>query len=124
MIIIKNYGKEYVDRGIIKWNGMYLSEHTEQMYNEQAAVKNRPTQKLQMTTEQIQLILVDAFQGSLVIAIQKEERNLDGDYLPDIFGHIIGFDERGLFIDQKKVDFDEIRHVEIRSTPKWFNVDE
>lgn len=123
MIIIKNYGKEYVDRGIIKWNGMYLSEHTEQMYNEQAAIKNRPTQKLQMTTNQIQSVLVEGFKNSLVIAIQKEERNLDGDYLPDVIGHILGFDERGLFIDQQKVDFDEIRHVEIRSNPKWFNVD-
>lgn len=124
MIIIKNYGKEYVDRGIIKWNGMYLSEHTEQMYNEQAAIKNRPTQKLQMTTNQIQSVLVEGFKNSLVIGIQKEERNLDGDYSPDVIGHIIGFDERGLFIDQQKVDFDEIRHVEIRSTPKWFNIDE
>lgn len=122
MIILKNYGKEYLDRGIVKWNGMFLSEHTEAMYNKKIAQQNQPKQKKAMSVPQIQTILVDAYQNHLVIAIQKEERNLEGDYLPDITGQIVGFDDRGLFIDQQKVDFDEIRHVEILSNCKWFQI--
>ena len=122
MIIIKNYGKEYIDRGMVKWHGMYLSEHTEARYNQQTAKLNRPKQKTAMTTQEIQTILVEAYKNSCIVAIQKEERNLDGDYLPDIVGNILGFDELGLFIDQQKVDFDEIRHVELLSNAKWFEI--
>lgn len=28
---MSNYGKEYVDRGIVKWQGMFLSEQTEKI---------------------------------------------------------------------------------------------
>lgn len=122
MILIKNYGKEYIDRGMVKWNGMYLSEHTAARYNQRTAKRNRPKQKIAMTTQEIQTILVTAYKNSCIVAIQKEERNLDGDYSPDIIGNILGFDELGLFIDQQKVDFDEIRHVEILSNAKWFEI--
>lgn len=39
------YGKEYVDRGIVKWDGMYLSEHTSELNNVEQAIINQAKQK-------------------------------------------------------------------------------
>ena len=38
---MSNYGKEYVDRGMVKWMGMYLSEQTERI-NEMKHARNNP----------------------------------------------------------------------------------
>lgn len=113
------YGKEYVDRGIVKWAGMYLSEHTTSLNEVQQAFANQAKQKVQMQTSEINHVLAEAQLKNLVVSIQKEERDLDGNYHSDIIGVIEGFDERGLFISGEKVDFDEIRHVAISNREKW-----
>lgn len=75
-----------------------------------------------MTTLEINRVLSEAQLKNLSVAIQKEERDIDGNYHHDTIGIIEGFDIRGLFIDGKKVDFDEIRHVEIYNKAKWSHI--
>lgn len=113
------YGKEYVDRGIVKWAGMYLSEHTSELNDVQQALTNPTKQKRQMSNTEINRVLSEAQLKSLVVSIQKEERDIEGHYQHDLIGIIAGFDERGLFIGSEKVDFDEIRHVAIYDKVKW-----
>ena len=43
-----NYGKNYIDRGIVKWTGMYLAEHTAQLEVFQKKEHTLVTQKKQM----------------------------------------------------------------------------
>ena len=38
---------------------------------------------------------------------------MEGKYLDDVVGMIKGYDELGIYIDDQKVDYDEIRHVEL-----------
>ncbi|MRI81344.1 hypothetical protein [Fundicoccus ignavus] len=46
------------------------------------------------------------------ISIQLEAVDRDGYYQPDIMGYIYAWDNLGIYINQEKVHFDEIRHVE------------
>ena len=47
-------------------------------------------------------------------------KDIEGDFLPDIFGFIEGYDETGLYINETKVPFDLIRHVMLIETTKWY----
>ncbi|MHC5267684.1 hypothetical protein ACYSNO_00650 [Enterococcus sp. LJL98] len=117
------YGKEYIDRGIVKWNGMYLSEHLRQLQTVMNDSVHQPKQKRKMTVNERNDVLSKAQLKGLSVAIQKEARNLEGNYLAEVVGKIEGFDHSGLFIDGEKIIFDAIRHVEIRDHPKWSRID-
>ena len=48
-----------------------------------------------------------------------EARDLNGNYYPDIIGKIKGFDELGIYIEETKIGYDEIRNVCLYSHIKW-----
>lgn len=109
---------EYEDRGLLKYYGMYTSEHTERIAKEKESKKVNP-RKMQMDSDEIGIILTEAARSNLEVAIQKEERDLNGNYPDDISGKINGYDELGIFVGNQKVNYDEIRHIEIISFKKW-----
>jgi len=109
---------EYQDRGVIKYNGFYLSDHTERLDKEKESKKVNP-RKMQMDSDEIGIILTEAARSNLEVAIQKEERDLNGNYPDDISGKINGYDELGIFVSNQKVNYDEIRNIEIISFKKW-----
>ena len=55
-----SYGENYQDRGMVKWAGFYLSEHTNTLSNQTVAEKNCPQQKMQMDVDEIGTILSEA----------------------------------------------------------------
>lgn len=114
-----SYGKNYKDRGMVKWAGFYLSEHTDTLYNEKTAEANRPVQKMQMDVDEIGEILSEAVLKSRKIVIQIEERDSNGYYRPDIIGIIQGSDELGIYVGSTKVGYDEIRNVAFSNELKW-----
>lgn len=110
----------YEDRGMMKWlNGFFLSDHTSAMKKDVAERSHVNDQKKQMYTHEIQQVLEHARLKSRPVAIQLEQLDIEGKYLDDIVGMIKGFDELGIYIDNQKVDYDEIRHVELCDIPKW-----
>ncbi|MDV4500603.1 hypothetical protein NNC41_12825 [Enterococcus faecium] len=113
---------EYNDRGRMKWAGFYLSDHTEKIDadNEQRSTHNLA--KEQMTTEEIAKILNDAVIKNRSVCIQKEERNAEGYYPDDVVGKIIGYDELGVFVEEEKVHYDEIRNVSFAELLKWSQI--
>lgn len=55
-----SYGENYQDRGMVKWAGFYLSEHTDTLSDQTVTEKNRPQQKMQMDVDEIGTILSEA----------------------------------------------------------------
>lgn len=119
---MSNYGKEYVDRGMVKWQGMFLSEQTERIREIEHARNNPIKPKVEMTTEEIDNVFKEAQLLNRPVSIQTQDRDLNGNYYPDIIGGILGYDEIGIYVGDQKVGFDEIRHVEIYESLKWFDV--
>nr|WP_221676234.1 hypothetical protein [Enterococcus gilvus] len=110
---------DYQDRGLLKWLGFYLSDHTEKIDKEKELSKNVNIAKSQMESNKIQEILAQSALKRLPVSIQKEERDLEGYYPDDIVGLIDGGDELGLYISGQKVGYDEIRHIELLDWHKW-----
>lgn len=114
----------YEDRKLLKWKGFFLSEHTKQM-SEVKKEKNFvvPAKEL-MTSDEIDRTLYEARLKDKSVAIQKEEMNEEGQYQRDIVGKVQGYDELGIYIDDQKIDYDEIRNVEFVSVAKWSALEE
>lgn len=114
-----SYGESYQDRGMVKWAGFYISEHTDTLNDQMTREKNCPQQKMQMDIDEIGTILSEAQRRNKEIAIQIEERDSNGYYKPDTVGVIKGFDELGIFVGNTKIGYDEIRHVAFSNDLKW-----
>ncbi|HCT4835118.1 TPA: hypothetical protein OTY75_002617 [Enterococcus faecium] len=110
---------DYNDRGRLKWAGFYLSDHTEEIDADNEQRANNNLAKEQMTTEEIAEVLNAAVIKNRSVSIQKEERNAEGYYPEDIIGKIKGFDELGIYIEETKIGYDEIRNVCLYSHIKW-----
>lgn len=110
---------DYQDRGLLKWIGFYLSDHTEKLVKEEQSRKNVNLAKEQMESEEIQKILQTAVLKRLPVKIQKEERDINGYFSDDIIGQINGGDELGLYIGGQKIGYDEIRNIELMDWHKW-----
>jgi len=106
-----SYGESYQDRGMVKWAGFYLSEHTDTLNDQMTREKNCPQQKMQMDIDEIGTILSETQRRNKEITIQIEERDSNGYYKPDTFGVIKGFDELGIFVGNTKIGYAEIQHV-------------
>lgn len=109
----------YQDRGMLKYMGFYLSDHTamlKKLYKDEA--KNN-SQKPQMSLEDIDRVLFTARQSNVPIAIQLEQVDLEGRYSDDVIGFILGHDSLGVYVGDQKVNYDEIRNVELTTIKKW-----
>ena len=113
---------EYNDRGRLKWSGFYLSDHTERINADNVQRANHNLAKEHMTTEEIAKILRTAVIKNRPVCIQKEERNAEGYYPDDVVGKIIGYDELGVFVEEEKVHYDEIRNVSFSELLKWSQI--
>lgn len=109
----------YKDRGMIKYQGFYLSDHTallKKLYKNEAKSNQK---KLQMSLEDIDRILFSARQLNEPVAIQLEQLDLEGRYSDDVIGFIMGHDNLGVYVGDEKVNYDEIRNVEFATVKKW-----
>lgn len=111
--------KVYDDRGMLKWIGFYLSDQTAAINKD---VKERSIvnpKKEQLDGEEINRILNEARIKSKPVAIQLNSVNADAQYSDDVTGMIRGYDSLGIYVDSKRVLYDEIRNVEFYDWHKW-----
>lgn len=109
----------YHDRGMIKYQGFYLSDHTALLKKLYANEAKNNLKKEQMSMEDIDRVLFTARQSNKPIAIQLELLDQEGQYFDDVIGFIQGHDSLGIYIADQKVNYDEIRNVEITELKKW-----
>ena len=119
------FRRDYQDRGMIKWAGFFLSDHTnaiKKMHKDEEAEPVRPRQSIDEKSE----IIYDALFGHKLVAIQMSYVE-GGNLLPIIEGIVESADEGKLWV--KKVnqeqatqyEVDDIRNIQIVDNPKWEN---
>lgn len=113
----------YPDRGMMKWMGWLLSDHS--AYMSVAAKSDKPEPELsEMSFEKINACLQHAWEQSQSVAIQLAELE-NGQYLPLVEGAVCGFVDGQVYLQQKTggmrmVQVEEIRHVELMDATKWW----
>lgn len=110
---------DYHDRGMKKWAGFYLSEHTTAIEKSAALAQRHVPQKAQLTSADIQELLQEAILKSSKIALQKSEVDAEGRYQPDLTGNIQGYDSQGIYVAEEKIPYANIRHIELIAPQKW-----
>ncbi|MGM0337726.1 hypothetical protein [Enterococcus sp. AZ007] len=110
----------YEDRGMMKWlNGFYLSDHTAAMKADVAERSRIIKPKPQMDGEEIEEILETARLKNKPVAVQLNSLNQENAFSDDTIGLVRGYDSLGIYIDNKRVLYDEIRNVELYDWHKW-----
>lgn len=116
----------YKDRGIMKWLGMMLSDHSEALKKEEMndhliEVKA----KEEMTEEAIANVLNQAFVTNSPVLIQANVMR-NGNYYKDLECKVSGYGEGQihLFLKDGRVtncSIEEIRNVEFMNTLDWYD---
>jgi len=104
----------YHDRGMVKWQGFYLSDHTSALKRQHAAdARKYPAKPYQSMTVRA-AILEQAYLKNQTVAIQLNERDRDGQLTPDVIGLVTGYYETDIVLaGQHFIALTNIRHVEL-----------
>ncbi|MEN2666763.1 hypothetical protein [Listeria aquatica] len=132
---LRQVKKTYIDRGMMKWSGFYLSDHTAQMEEESQKRKQIFVAKNEMSLEQIGEVLEEAFSKGSVVSLQMAELNEEHMYEADLTGKVISFLENRIYVQEKKgaiqivsiekyamqksyIDM-QVRHLAFQFSGKW-----
>lgn len=106
--------RDYVDRGMMKWQGMYLSEHTTALADERYKDDFRLKKHNPMTKQKIYKLLEFAFMKRKKISIQINFKDVDGNIFNYIEGRIVGFGDYSVWLDNKEsVSIEEIEYIKL-----------
>lgn len=114
--MINNYFQnDYRERGLIKWRGFFLSDHTSSL--KKFDINNYYVEKkmTNMPTSTIKEIAKDAYVNYHNVIIQLYVTNFEHAVDKNIGGGVEGFDDRYLYIDGKGYEFESIRGIMIVS---------
>lgn len=115
----------YKDRGIMKWQGLILSQQADAIKQmNQADQLSEPVPKEKMTEEAISEILQLAFINKDPITMQADiVRN--GKYYRDLHCIVLGYADDKIYLQlesgrQVKCEMHQIRHVEFMNPLEWY----
>ncbi|CRH18748.1 conserved hypothetical protein [Carnobacterium maltaromaticum] len=117
--MLNRFNERYVDRGVVKWMGMFLSEHTASIQRDKKKRSFIVEKKEQMNENDIYSILNEAITNNSMIIIQVEEINTDGNYQEDLIGWIEGYEDSYIYLSGNKIALESIRNIQLYSQLKW-----
>ena len=115
--VVQHFLKEYKDRGMLKWQGFYLSDQTSKL--NKSARQQYETEHRQhspeMTSEAINYIIKKALLKNLSVKVELNEISQDHIIPPSIEGKIKGFYQNRLVIENNDqlIDISNIYAISI-----------
>lgn len=117
---------EYRDRVFgLKWGTAYAMDELVKGIeaNELEALKDNKEQT-QMNREEVDAILSESFLYYKIVVIQLNLKDEFGRYLDNLEGQFLGEAYEDYFVlEDSKIFWEDVRHVEIKQDTKWFNFD-
>lgn len=116
----------YKDRGVMKWLGMMLSDHSEALKKEEMNDQLIEVKaKEEMTEEAIAKVLNQAFATNSPVLIQANVMR-NGNYYKDLECKVSGYGEGQIHLFLKdgrgtNCSIEEIRNVEFMNTLDWYD---
>ena len=104
---VEEFFRTYQDRGMKKWAGFYLSDHTAKINQEQ-----RRRDKVYVKKKDIRAMLMRSFGEHRKVSVQLKELSVDNDLQADIVGFVEGYQEDTAIISGNLVLIDNINHIE------------
>lgn len=105
------FNERYLDRGMLKWMGYYLSDHTQSIAKDaraQVEIDSR-TRKQEMTESEISDILFHSYENTLPVVVQVSGQTIEGTLPEKITGKVLGYDENNaVFIGKQAIIIKDI----------------
>lgn len=111
--VLDDFFKTYQDRGMKKWQGFFLSDHTATINKDKAQRAVVYQKKKPMTPEAISELLLKAYANKRQVAVQLNELDEEGKRQPDLVGFVEGYEKDLILIAKTKVSLSNINHVEL-----------
>lgn len=116
--------RNYDDRGMAKWMGFYLSEHTSEMEKDNTIRNTIYYRREKMSEIEISSILDTAYRYRCSVIIQLDALNTEGFAFEDVTGVVEGFNGNKLYLSDVEtgiqiVSINSINHIALSTTEKW-----
>lgn len=113
---VEDFFKHYQDRGMKKWTGFFLSDHSLKINKSKVQHNTIYPKKSEMTQTKISTTLLQAFSNHYSISIQLKNIDDNGNYSADVVGLVEGYQDKDtIIVSNQKINLEEINHVEIIS---------
>jgi len=104
----------YQDRGKMKWQGFYLSDHTAALNHQKKELEEEHALRKQQSNEEITKFLMQSYSYNQIIKVQLNIFDKNNQVKDDLTGEISGYDDDLFYLDNKKqFRLGEIRNVEV-----------
>ncbi|WP_057894424.1 hypothetical protein [Lacticaseibacillus brantae] len=111
-LVDRFFAHDYHDRGVMKWQGYYLSDHTSAL-NQESKNNNMRIKQItpaKMSRSDITAAINYAIIKSLPVTIYLNVRDIDFQFHRPLTGKILGYEDNNLYIgDEGFVELDQIR---------------
>lgn len=114
--LVTNFFKNYQDRGMKKWAGFYLSDHTQTLEKDTKKRAEKIIKRPEQTPEEISAVLLQSFSNQLRINIQTSIINPDGELVEEVEGFVNGYDETRIIVGNKRVNLADLLNAKIVTT--------
>lgn len=111
--IVNDFFKNYQDRGMKKWQGLMLSDHTAAINRNKLDQDKVFVKKRTMAQEKVSELLMYAYANHKLVSVQLKELDSDGNVQPDIEGAVEGYNIDDIIVSGAKISLDNINHVDI-----------
>ena len=103
---------DYHDRGMMKWQGFYLSDHTAALNHQNQQLNEVYVLRPQQSLAEITQLLANAYQRQQPVTIQLKTVDQNNRHLPDITTLIRGYNANEIVIGADRfIPLPEIRNV-------------
>lgn len=105
----------YKDRGMMKWQGFYLSDHTSSLAKtkNESAAKYRLTHQTIMTADAIQTVINQAVKKRIAVSVDLAQRDQDGLLLAPVEGYIEGYVDDKIVVGKTLIALENIFAIQL-----------
>lgn len=112
--IVTDFFKNYHDRGMKKWGGFFLSDHTLKINQDQKKRDEVFPKRKTMTEEEVSTKLFQAFSNHYYVEIQLKELDNEGKYKADICGFVEGYIDKQIIVSGQRIILDDINNIIVK----------
>lgn len=112
-LVQRFFDHDYQDRGVVKWQGFYLSDHTAALKKQAKQEAKKYPARVQQSMEEMSQLLSEAYANGQTVSVQLNNRDLNGEFLPDLVGKVIGYDDEMVYLEgQQGFEIGGVRNLE------------
>ena len=110
---VEEFFRTYQDRGMKKWAGFYLCDHTAKINRDKKRRNTVYVKKKTMSQTDIRAMLLKSFGEHRKVSVQLKELSDDNNLQADIVGFVEGYQEDTAIISQNLVLIEDINHIDL-----------